>query len=172
MAMSITEKKRVFLGLGGNLGEPLNLFVKARQRLQAHPQIDQLKSSALYRTPPVGGPKGQPDYLNAVLEFQTELRAEELLVFCQTLEHEAGRVREVHWGPRTLDIDVLFYADAVFNQTELTLPHPQLHLRRFVLEPLKDLAPEYRHPQLDKTVDELLVALPVEAGLTCIKEIW
>lgn len=170
--MTASDNKRVFLGLGGNLGEPLELFRQARQRLLEHPQIAELKSSALYRTPPVGGPAGQPDYLNAVLELETDLSAGELLVLCQALEHEGGRTREIHWGPRTLDIDLLFFANVVSAEPELTLPHPRLHLRRFALEPLKDLAPGFRHPLLDRSVVDLLAELPLEAGLSRIKEIW
>jgi 2-amino-4-hydroxy-6-hydroxymethyldihydropteridine diphosphokinase len=170
--MAAIENKHVFIGLGGNLGEPLELFRRARQRLRQHPQISGLKSSALYRSPPVGGPVGQPDYLNAALELQTDLSPKNLLHFCQALEQEAGRTREIHWGPRTLDIDLLFFADVVASDPELTLPHPLLHLRRFALEPLKDLAPEFRHPLLHISVAALLNALPVEAGLLRIKERW
>jgi 2-amino-4-hydroxy-6-hydroxymethyldihydropteridine diphosphokinase len=170
--MIATDTERVFLGLGGNLGEPLELFRQARQRLLEHPQIAALRSSGLYSTPPVGGPAGQPDYLNAALELQTDLSAVELLHVCQALEHEAGRTREIHWGPRTLDIDLLFFADDVVQDQELTLPHPRLHLRRFALEPLKDLAPGFCHPLLHRSVAELLEALPTEVGFSRIKEIW
>jgi len=149
-------KSRAFLGFGGNLGCPLEQFRSAHRQLKEHPQIDVLAGSPLYRTAAVGGPAGQPEYLNGVLEIATDLLPEQLLQLCRALENTAGRSREVHWGPRTLDIDLLFFDDLVLDTPLLRLPHPRLHQRHFVLLPLVDLAPQQSHPQLQKTARELL----------------
>lgn len=161
--MTETDWCRVFIGLGGNLGEPLACFQHARQRLVEHPQIDLVASSPLYRTAPVGGPVGQPDYLNAVVELKTGLPPFALMSFCLVLEQDAGRKRTEHWGARTLDLDLLLYGQQSYYMPNLTLPHPCLHQRRFVLQPLHDLAPEFNHPVFNKTVADLLQELPVTA---------
>ncbi|PLY05742.1 MAG: 2-amino-4-hydroxy-6-hydroxymethyldihydropteridine diphosphokinase [Desulfuromonas sp.] len=170
----MTERNwsRVFLGLGGNLGDPLNDFRRARQQLAEHPQIELLASSPLYRTPPVGGPAGQPDYLNAVLELRTSLAAGELLELCRGIEKAAGRTRELRWGPRTLDIDLLLFAGLLLDTPELTIPHPRLQHRHFVLLPLNDLAADLTHPQIGLSVNELLKRLPPAEGISRIMESW
>ena len=170
--MTEWNKSRAFLGLGGNLESPLERFRQARQHLATHPQIGLLSSSPLYRTPPVGGPQGQPDYLNAVLEIETSLSAELLLQICQQLETAAGRTRDVHWGPRTLDIDLLLFGELICTDRRLTLPHPRLHHRHFVLLPLNDLAPQLQHPLLQTTVRQLLTALSPAAGIVRICDTW
>ena len=98
--------------------------------------------SHVYETEPVGGPDGQGPYLNMVVEVDTDLSPTELLELCQKLEADAGRVRDEAWGPRTLDVDILFYGDVDIDTTELRIPHPRMHERRFVLQPLADIAPE------------------------------
>jgi 2-amino-4-hydroxy-6-hydroxymethyldihydropteridine diphosphokinase len=131
-----------------------------------------LASSPLYRTPAVGGPENQPDYLNAVVEIRTGMTALQLLNVCQTIEQAAGRTREVRWGPRTLDIDLLFFADLVTDTPRLILPHPRLHQRHFVLLPLNDLDPNLRHPRFDLPVAQLLQKLPPAEGITQLQETW
>ncbi len=170
--MTETKKSRAFLGLGGNLGQTLNLFRRCRQSLEDHPQIDQIRSSALYRTPPVGGPAEQPDYLNAALELETSLSPGELLRVCQELENAAGRTRQVPWGPRTLDIDLLLYADRIMTLPELTIPHPLLHLRQFVLMPLTDLCPDFIHPLLKLSLASLQGELAEEPDIVLIEKTW
>jgi len=165
-------KSRAFLGFGGNLEKPLEQFRTARQQLAEHPQIEVLAGSPLYRTPAVGGPAGQPDYLNGVLEVMTELSPEELLGLCRSIETSAGRTREIPWGPRILDIDLLFIDNLILDTPLLRLPHPRLHQRHFVLLPLVDLAPQLPHPQLQKTARELLELLPAAEGITRLKETW
>lgn len=163
---------RVFIGLGGNLGEPQARFLEVRQALDAHQQISIAASSPLYRTAPVGGPAGQPDYLNAVLELTTGLAPLELLDYCRELELRGGRLRGERWGARTLDIDLLLVDSLICTTPQLTLPHPRLHLRTFVLQPLSDLAPALQHPVCGRTMIEILNALPVEAGNIQLRGAW
>lgn len=166
------NKSRAFLGFGGNLGDQLRTFRRGRDDLAKHPQVSVVSSSPLYRTPPVGGPEGQPDFLNAVVEIHTGLFPLELLQLCQQIEDHAGRVRDQHWGPRTLDIDLLLMDELILETPLLTLPHPRMHQRHFVLLPLNDMAPQVNHPILHKTVNTLLITLPEVAGITRVKEIW
>jgi len=170
--MTESNKSRAFLGFGGNLGKPLNTFRRARQQLAEHPQVEIISSSPLYQTPPVGGPKGQADYLNAVIEILTGLSALDLLQLCRQIENRSGRVRDLHWGPRTLDIDLLLVDDLVMDVPLLTLPHPRLQQRHFVLLPLNDLAPRLNHPVLNKTIGHLLNTLPKAVGISRLNETW
>ncbi len=162
---------RAFLGLGANLGDRLSHLHGARLSLQQVPEIQLSGVSALYETSPVGGPAGQPDYLNAVLAVQTSLQALELLHRCQAIEAYHGRQRRERWEPRTLDIDLLFYGDQIRKEKDLILPHPLLHRRLFVLQPLTDLAADLLHPILGKTAGELLAELP-PAGIRRICAEW
>ncbi|MBN1957443.1 MAG: 2-amino-4-hydroxy-6-hydroxymethyldihydropteridine diphosphokinase [Desulfuromonadales bacterium] len=168
----MNSQSRAFLGFGGNLDAPLQRFRAARDSLAAHELITSVSSSPLYRTPPIGGPQGQSDYLNAVIEIETGLTASDLLQLCRHIEDLAGRTREVHWGPRTLDIDLLLYAEQIIATPELTLPHPRLHQRHFVLMPLCDLDRTLVHPVLHLTTGELLERLPPAKGITQIQEVW
>ncbi len=161
-----------FLGLGGNLGEPLAAFRRTRSRLVATPGIGECRSSALYRTPALGGPPGQPDYLNAALMLRTSLTPRDLLCCCQQLEKDAGRQRDVPWGPRTLDIDLLFYADWQISEPDLVVPHPHLTERHFVLLPLVDLDPDWRHPVAGLKMQELLERLPPAENIRLLKRDW
>lgn len=170
--MITATESRAFLALGGNLGEPLQAFKTAIRKLAQHPQINLKSASALYRTPPIGGPSGQPDYLNAVVELVTNLDPQGLLDFCQQIENAAGRTRTIRWEARSLDIDLLFYDQLNFDIPTLSLPHPRLHERHFVLMPLAEVAASYRHPVLQKTVAELLTALPAPQGITRLEGRW
>jgi len=170
--MTEKNKSRAFLGFGGNLGDPLNNFRQARQQLAKHPQVEVISSSPLYRTPPIGGPDGQPDYLNSAVEIRTGLTALDLLQLCRRIEDDAGRIRDLPWGPRTLDIDLLIIDNLIMDVPLLNLPHPRLHQRHFVLLPLNDLAPQLNHPVLNETISNLLKALPAAAGITQLNETW
>ncbi len=174
MLQVMTERSvcRVFIGLGGNLGEPRALFLEVRKALHTHRQITVAASSPLYRTAPVGGPAGQPDYLNAVLELATSLSPLALLAYCCELEQRGGRRREEHWGPRTIDIDLLLADDLICSTPQLMLPHPRLHERLFVLQPLSDLAADRVHPLSGCTIAELLTALPRSAGDIQLQGAW
>lgn len=132
---------RAVLALGSNLGESESTIERAVVDLrEAGMRI--LRVSPLYRTAPVGGPAGQPDYVNAVIEVSTSLRPYELLKLCNAVEAAHHRERLVRWGPRTLDIDVIDYEGVVSDDPVLTLPHPRAHERSFVLTPWARMAPE------------------------------
>lgn len=128
---------RAFLGLGSNLGDRV-----ANLRVAVAAAPDVVAVSPVYETDPVGGPNDQGAYLNLVLELDSTLDARGLLAACRRLEAAAGRVREVRWGPRTLDVDVLWVDGEIVRDPDLVVPHPRLRERRFVLAPLADLAPE------------------------------
>ncbi len=128
---------RAFLGLGSNLGHR-----RAHLRRAVESLPDLVKVSGVYETEPVGGPRGQPPYLNLVAELDTELSPHELLALCRRLEGDAGRVRDQRWGPRTLDVDVLLVDDLELDAHDLVIPHPRMWERGFVMAPLAELAPE------------------------------
>ncbi len=131
---------RAFLGLGSNLGDRRRFLRRAVATLRTYGDV--VAVSPLYETEPVGGPEGQGEYLNIVVELRTQASARELLERCRRLEREAGRVRSVRFGPRTLDADVLLVGSEHVADPDLVVPHPRMFERRFVLAPLADLAPE------------------------------
>jgi len=134
---------RAFLGLGSNVGNRRGHLRQALDRLDGVVAV-----SAVYETEPVGGVE-QDAFYNIVVELATELSANELLARCHDLERRAGRVRIVRWGPRTLDVDLLLYGDDQIDQPDLTVPHPRMVNRNFVMIPLLAIAPELdRHPLL------------------------
>ncbi len=126
------------------------------------PGVVVLALSRCHETAPVGGPSGQIAYLNAVAELATTLTAHELLSALQTIEARFGRERDVRWGPRTLDLDLLIFGEVVANEPELELPHPRMTERRFVLEPLAEIAPELIEPVSGLTIAELLSRLKLQ----------
>jgi 2-amino-4-hydroxy-6-hydroxymethyldihydropteridine diphosphokinase len=132
--------RRAFLGLGSNLGDRRATLRQAVARLEA--DGDLVRCSPLYETDPVGGPEDQGSYLNLVAELATADDPRQLLSRCQAMEEAAQRVRTVRFGPRTLDVDVLLVGDLAVDEPDLVVPHPRMWERRFVLQPLSDLAPE------------------------------
>ena len=132
--------RRAFIGLGSNLGDRAAYLAAAVDRLSAAGDV--VAVSDVYETEPVGGPEGQGPYLNLVVELRTADEPHRLLERCHELEDAAQRVRTVRWGPRTLDADVLWVDDTDVDEADLTVPHPHLWERRFVLEPLSELAPD------------------------------
>ncbi len=129
----------VYVALGSNLGVPENYLSDALALIETLPTTENLKVSPWYVSAAIGGPKDQPDYLNAVCVFDTQLDAESLLASLQNIENQAGRKREIHWGPRTLDLDIIWYENTICTTETLILPHPRAHLRAFVVKPLLDL---------------------------------
>lgn len=146
------------MALGANLGDARAALTRARRWIAAIPGVRVTASSRVHLTAPVGPP--QPPYLNAVLRVETRLPPRALLLALQRLESAAGRVRTLRWGPRTLDLDLLMYGDRICDDPVLRLPHPRMHERRFALAPLCELDPQLRHPRLDRTMADLLAALP------------
>ena len=143
----------VFLLLGSNLGDRSLLLKQATNSIEEE-IAPVIKQSAVYETQS-WGKTDSPDYLNQVILIQTELSAQIILQKILSIEWKIGRVREEKWGPRLIDIDILFYGDALINETELKIPHPELHKRRFTLEPLAEIASEYIHPTFNKNILQL-----------------
>ena len=146
----------VYLGLGSNLGDRLANLQRAVDLLSDEPGVEVVASSRVWETDPVGGPE-QPDYLNAVVRIETDLVPEEILGVCHRVEEALERVREVRWGPRTIDLDVLLFDDVSIDSPTLTVPHPRMLKRAFVLLPLLELDPDPVLPDgrrvLDSAVD-------------------
>jgi 2-amino-4-hydroxy-6-hydroxymethyldihydropteridine diphosphokinase len=136
---------RAYVALGSNLGDPLATVQAAFDALRGLPQSVLVAASPLYRSAPVGL-KHQPDFINAVAAIDTALEAEALLEELFAIEARFGRRRDFHHAPRTLDLDLLLHGDATHDTTKLTLPHPRMHERAFVLLPLLDLAPDIAIP--------------------------
>ncbi|WP_197490431.1 2-amino-4-hydroxy-6-hydroxymethyldihydropteridine diphosphokinase [Halothiobacillus diazotrophicus] len=149
------------IALGSNLGHPVEQLGRALQALDCLPQTSVLKRSKLYANPPMG-PQDQPDYVNAVALLVTRLSPGELLGALKALEQAAGRYATRYWGERVLDLDILTYGDQTIDQPDLTVPHPGIAERRFVLEPWAEIAPEAALPDGRRIVD-LLAAAPVHA---------
>ena len=149
--MSDAPARRVFVSLGSNLGDRVVTLAAAGEALAALPGTSVLAASALYVTAPQDL-EGQPEFLNQVLCLETALEPLDLLAECQRIEHEHGRTRELRFGPRTLDIDILLFQGVESQDPELTLPHPRMALRAFVLVPLSEIWDRARGmPDLDIT---------------------
>jgi len=134
-----------YIGFGGNIGDVLASIAAARQALDGLFRINAVSHSSLYRSKPHGDVE-QDDFINAVSSYETSLCPMQLLKEMITIETTLGRTRETHWGPRTIDIDLLLYADVALENETLTLPHPRLHEREFVLYPLNEIAPHVSIP--------------------------
>ena len=145
----------VLFGIGANLEDPAWHLAEA-VRLIAD-QAEVTATSSVYRSEPVGY-RDQPDFFNAVCQARTELTPFNVLAIARTIENRLRRVRTFRNGPRTIDIDIIAYGDLVIDTPELTVPHPRLHLRAFVLVPLNEMAPEWRHPKPGRTAAELLAS--------------
>src|SRR5438132_5073026 len=133
---------KAYIALGSNLGDRQALLEQALKALREHPAVAVLRVSSVFETEPVGGPAGQGRYLNAAAELETSLAAEELLQALLNVEARLGRVRAERFGPRTIDLDLLLYGTLTCESPQLTLPHPRMHEREFVLRPLAEIAPQ------------------------------
>lgn len=161
-----------YLGLGSNLGNRLAFLRGGRDILVNCPGIELVQASGVYETEAVGGPSDNPLFLNSVLQIQTSLDPRQLLEACLAAEDEFGRSRPVRWAPRTLDVDILFYADQVVCEDDLIIPHPRLQERTFVLVPLMEIAPDLKHPLLDQTITEIASGADGVAELAPLRTTW
>lgn len=154
----------VFIGLGSNLGEPRVQMREALGRLLSLDGVSLVAISSLYRSEPVGL-EDQPWFLNAVAWVRTGMTPRELLNAFQGIEKQMGRVRLMPMGPRVIDLDLLLVGERAIQEEGLDVPHPRMHQRRFVLEPLVEIAPDARHPLLGKTARELLLEIRDPKGV-------
>lgn len=160
-----------YLGFGSNLDDKEDNLRQAMARLEEKCRV--LKASSIYHTEPVGY-KDQDWFLNGVAQVETDLAPRDLLGFLRSIEFALARVDRVPDGPRTIDLDILFYGDRVLREDDLVIPHPRLHLRRFVLVPLNEVAPELVHPVLERKVKDLLSRLrgPERVEIYGSKSLW
>ena len=148
----------VYLGLGSNVGDREATLVRALEMIGEIEHVRVVRVSNTIETDPVGGPSGQGPYLNAAAKIETDLAPEDLLAALQEVEAALGRDRgnQQRWGPRTCDLDILLVGETVLDTPDLTIPHPRMHERLFVLRPLAQIAAGAVHPVLHKTVAQLL----------------
>lgn len=158
---------RTIIALGGNEGSVMESFRYAVERLGSIGTVERI--SRIYQTIPLGGPKAQPDFLNAVLTLNTDLEPRELLSFMLTVETERGRLRFEKWGPRTLDLDLIDYDGEVLKRAHLKVPHPRMWERGFVLIPMNDVVPDYVHPISHESLKDRLKTVD-QSGVTRSKD--
>lgn len=152
------EWHKVYLSIGSNHEDALWYLDEACRRITESPYVKHFNKSGILQTKPYG-PVEQPDFQNGCVSFETYMEPEELLVFLNQIEAELKRERVVRWGPRTIDLDILFYDDWTYNSEVLTIPHIDMQNRMFVLEPLFELCPYFRHPVLGKSVEQMRAEL-------------
>tara|TARA_Y100000590_G_scaffold62434_1_gene66775 strand:+ start:7299 stop:7793 length:495 start_codon:yes stop_codon:yes gene_type:complete len=151
--------QKALIGIGSNLGSPVENCRKAVASLCESEEINVIKQSSLYESEPIGK-KNQPWFVNTVIEIQTSLSPERLLKKLLNIEQQFGRTRNEKWGPRIIDLDILDYDGRIINSESLTLPHPEMLNRRFVLEPLSEISGSIIHPVQNKSIQSLLNELP------------
>lgn len=173
---------RVFVAVGSNLGDAVGNVQRAVETLGLSPSVTVLKESSLYESPPwgvEGRATDQPDFINSACIIETTLTARDLLDLLKSIETAFGREdaglssassgdsSNVRWGPRVLDLDIIFYGDEIIEEVKLTVPHPRAHERAFVMMPLAEIGADFTHPVLKKTVGEIAAAF--EGGGGCRK---
>ena len=149
---------KAYIAFGSNMGDKEAYIREALEALEHHPHFRNLRCSDFYHSIPYGGVE-QDDFVNGALEIETLLSPYQLLDYLHTLEQNANRVRIQHWGPRTLDLDILFYDDLILDEADLQIPHKDMANRDFVLKPLVQIAPYKRHPISQKTVELMMMEL-------------
>jgi 2-amino-4-hydroxy-6-hydroxymethyldihydropteridine diphosphokinase len=147
----------VYIAFGSNLGEMNSVIEKAMLLIEQR-GMKIVNKSNIYETKPYGY-TDQPNFINGAIEVQTLLSCREILIDLLAIELELGRVREFKWGPRSIDLDIIFYNNEIYDEVDLKVPHQDMHNRDFVLMPLNDLCPDYIHPIFNKSVREMLLEL-------------
>lgn len=153
------EEKIVYIGIGSNLGDKVNNCLQSIKKIGRLPKCNVIARSSLFKTEPQGV-TGQDWYANCVVKIRTKLTPPELLTSLMNIELDMGRIRKKKWEARVIDLDILLFNQEIMSSESLSIPHPRLHERRFVLEPLAELAPDLIHPILKLTVITLKNALP------------
>ena len=155
--------QNVYIGIGSNLDNAKENCQQGIIELGEIKKIKSIQCSFFYKTEPVGGPK-QDWYINCITEIETSLSPEDLLICLQKLEKKMGRVKSIKWGPRNIDFDILFFDNKIINTRHLKIPHPLNQERRFVMEPMEEIAPDMIHPVLKKNMKEL------KKNATCLNQ--
>jgi 2-amino-4-hydroxy-6-hydroxymethyldihydropteridine diphosphokinase len=150
--MPTKQWRQVWVGMGSNLGQPVQHLLSAQQQLTHAEYVKHFRISSFYQSKPVG-PQDQPDFVNAVCSFNTHLPPEQLFVELQSIELAHGRIKKRHWGERTLDLDILLYADKIINQPNLTIPHPEMLNRSFVIYPALEINPALTMPNRQRIAE-------------------
>jgi 2-amino-4-hydroxy-6-hydroxymethyldihydropteridine diphosphokinase len=151
--------RTAYIAIGSNMDSPVENCSEAANLINNHPAISVTSQSSLYKTEPFG--KSDQDwFVNSVVEVTTHLSPELLFKACLAIEKKMGRIRGEKWGPRIIDLDILFYNDCVFKERDLEVPHPGIAERSFVLVPMNEIAPDFVHPKLKKTIETLLAEIP------------
>ncbi len=159
----------VYIGIGSNQGDPVENCRRAVGGIVSDRRNRLVRCSSFYRTEPMGR-KDQDWFVNGVVLVETSLGPRQMLEFLLSLEKKMGRVRRERWGPRVIDLDILFYGEEVIDEENLQVPHPRLHERRFALIPLKEIAPDLKHPRLGKTISQILSASEGEEKVFPLQE--
>ncbi len=148
-----------YIGIGSNLKSPAENCLNAVERINKHPDLTLVARSSLYQSEPFGI-TDQDWFINSVVQLTTSLSPEDLLRTCLSIEQAMGRTRTKKWGPRIIDLDILFYDDLILKQEGLEIPHPGIAERSFVLAPTNEIAPEFIHPKFKKPIRTLLLEIP------------
>lgn len=167
MSAEIPHLTTALIGMGGNLGNVRATFSKAIQTMNSRSDLHAIRSSSYFESAPIGERAGGT-FLNAALAIDVDCSPHELLTALQEIETDLGRMRTIHWGPRTLDLDIIGFGNEIVATPELTIPHPACWYRRFVLDPLLDIAPDWVHPVLGESVTQLrgrLERRPLRVGV-------
>jgi 2-amino-4-hydroxy-6-hydroxymethyldihydropteridine diphosphokinase len=159
--MPLSVPVNAYVALGSNVGDRETALRSALSRISKAPHIELIRTSGFLENPAVGGPSDSPPFLNAVAEIRTSLGSRALLHELLGIERSMGRMRRQKWEPRNIDIDILLYGDQIISSDELIIPHPLMHQRRFVLQPLAQIAPQIVHPTLHMTIAGLLESLAI-----------